>query len=167
MAKSTGTVKWFNATKGFGFITPDDGGGDLFCHQTNIVSEGFRSLRDGETVEFFVETGPDGRTKAIDVTGPGGAPVQGSSAPAPRSNDGYGSFGGGGGRGGFSGGRSGAGGGGGYSRGGEERRRYSPSSSYTPQAMATRMVAGTTRGAMVGRLAMATRGAMATRTMMF
>lgn len=75
-----GTVKWFNATKGFGFITPEDGGDELFCHQTSIEAEGFRSLREGEEVEFDVEEAPDGRTKAIKVTGPGGVPPQG----APR-----------------------------------------------------------------------------------
>ncbi|CAM8945105.1 unnamed protein product [Rhodiola kirilowii] len=76
--KQTGTVKWFNDTKGFGFISPNDGGEDLFVHQSSIQSDGFRSLADGETVEFGVESGNDGRTKAVDVTGPDGAPVQGS-----------------------------------------------------------------------------------------
>ncbi|KAI5059853.1 hypothetical protein GOP47_0026172, partial [Adiantum capillus-veneris] len=78
-SKKTGKVKWFNVTKGFGFITPDDGSEDLFVHQTSIHSEGFRSLQDGEDVEFFVENGDDGRTKAVDVTGPNGNPVQGSN----------------------------------------------------------------------------------------
>lgn len=112
-AKSTGTVKWFNVTKGFGFITPDGGGEDLFVHQTAIQSDGFRSLRDGEQVEFFVETGDDGRQKAVNVSGPNGANVQG----APRRQfDDYGSFGGGGGRGGGRGG-GGRGGRGGYNQG--------------------------------------------------
>eukprot|EP00245_Coleochaete_scutata_P012774 TRINITY_DN4_c0_g1_i1.p2 TRINITY_DN4_c0_g1~~TRINITY_DN4_c0_g1_i1.p2 ORF type:complete len:197 (-),score=39.02 TRINITY_DN4_c0_g1_i1:496-1029(-) len=93
--KKTGKVKWFNSSKGFGFITPDDGGEDLFVHQTSIKAQGFRSLREGEPVEFTVETGDDGRTKALDVTGPNGDFVQG----APR-RDGYGA---GGGRGGFGG----------------------------------------------------------------
>eukprot|EP00775_Hariotina_reticulata_P004696 gene4696-4948_t len=75
-----GTVKWFNATKGFGFVTPADGGDDLFVHQTSIEAEGFRSLREGEEVEFDVEAGSDGRTKAVKVTGPEGAAPQG----APR-----------------------------------------------------------------------------------
>ncbi|KAI5076572.1 hypothetical protein GOP47_0008637 [Adiantum capillus-veneris] len=76
-SKKTGKVKWFNFTKGFGFITPDDGSEELFVHQTSIHSEGLRSLQPGEDVEFFVEKCDDGRTKAVDVTGPNGNPVQG------------------------------------------------------------------------------------------
>ena len=49
--------------------------------QTSIVTDGFRSLADGEQVEFYVESGDDGRTKAVQVTGPGGAPPQGASRP--------------------------------------------------------------------------------------
>jgi CspA family cold shock protein len=55
-----GKVKWFNETKGYGFITPDGGGRDLFCHQTQIVMEGFRTLREGQRVEFEVEEGAKG-----------------------------------------------------------------------------------------------------------
>jgi len=112
MAKATGTVKWFNATKGFGFITPDDGGTDLFVHQTSIVTDGFRSLREGEPVEFLAETGDDGRLRAVQVTGPGGAPPQGTEREP------YGGGGGGGRGGGFGGGGYGGGGrgGGGYGR---------------------------------------------------
>ncbi|PWA90175.1 cold-shock protein, DNA-binding, Nucleic acid-binding, OB-fold protein [Artemisia annua] len=70
--RKVGTVKWFNDTKGFGFITPEDGSEDLFVHQSSIKSDGFRSLGDGESVEYVIEEGSDGRTKAADVTGPGG-----------------------------------------------------------------------------------------------
>ena len=49
---ATGTVKWFNEAKGYGFIANDDGSGDLFAHFSNIVGEGFKSLREGEAVEF-------------------------------------------------------------------------------------------------------------------
>ncbi|PSS25995.1 Glycine-rich protein [Actinidia chinensis var. chinensis] len=108
-SRMKGVVKWFNDQKGFGFITPDDGSEDLFVHQSSIRSEGFRSLGDGEPVEFVVETGGDGPTKAADVTGPNEEPVQGST----RGGGGYGFNGGGRG-----GGRSGRGGGGGYGGGG-------------------------------------------------
>lgn len=53
---ATGTVKWFNDQKGFGFIRPDDGGDDLFIHHSNIAMDGFRSLAEGQKVEF--EAGP-------------------------------------------------------------------------------------------------------------
>jgi CspA family cold shock protein len=56
---STGTVKWFNDAKGFGFIT-QEGGPDLFVHHTAIVAEGFRTLAEGERVEFEVVNGPKG-----------------------------------------------------------------------------------------------------------
>ena len=49
---ATGKVKWFDGEKGFGFITPDEGGKDLFCHFSNIQGDGFRSLDEGDAVEF-------------------------------------------------------------------------------------------------------------------
>ena len=57
---ATGTVKWFNDAKGFGFISQADGGEDVFCHHTAIQSEGFRSLQEGQKVEFEVKRGPKG-----------------------------------------------------------------------------------------------------------
>ena len=57
---STGTVKWFNDAKGFGFITQENGGEDVFCHHTAIVAEGFRTLTEGQKVTFEVTKGPKG-----------------------------------------------------------------------------------------------------------
>ncbi|PPD89303.1 hypothetical protein GOBAR_DD13760 [Gossypium barbadense] len=72
--RMTGKVKWFDDQKGYGFISPDDGGDDLFVHQSSIRSEGFRSLADGEEVEYVVESS-EGRPKAVEVTGPNGNPL--------------------------------------------------------------------------------------------
>ncbi|EKO3980966.1 cold-shock protein [Vibrio fluvialis] len=58
--KTTGSVKWFNETKGFGFITPDNGGADVFVHFNAIASEGFRTLTEGQKVTFNVEQGAKG-----------------------------------------------------------------------------------------------------------
>ncbi|EPT9251779.1 cold-shock protein [Vibrio alginolyticus] len=58
--KSTGLVKWFNESKGFGFITPDNGGSDLFVHFKLIVSDGLKTLSEGQKVSFVVEQGNKG-----------------------------------------------------------------------------------------------------------
>jgi CspA family cold shock protein len=58
--KSTGTVKWFNDAKGFGFITPSDGGEDLFAHFKEIQGEGFKSLTEGQKVEYKAARGQKG-----------------------------------------------------------------------------------------------------------
>ena len=57
---ATGTVKWFNETKGFGFIAQDNGGPDVFVHYSAITAEGFRTLREGQKVSFEVQQGPKG-----------------------------------------------------------------------------------------------------------
>lgn len=62
----TGTVKWFNDDKGFGFIEPEDGGKDVFAHHSEILAEGFRSLGEGDRVEFEVESGDKG-PKAVKI----------------------------------------------------------------------------------------------------
>ncbi|MBI1424173.1 MAG: cold-shock protein [Gammaproteobacteria bacterium] len=57
---STGTVKWFNESKGFGFITPAEGGADVFVHFSAIVGDGFKTLAEGQKVSFQIEKGPKG-----------------------------------------------------------------------------------------------------------
>lgn len=79
----TGTCKWFNSQKGFGFITPDGGGPDVFVHQSVIKAEGFRSLGDGERVEYFLDLSETEKDKAAKVTGPNGHNVVGT-LPKPR-----------------------------------------------------------------------------------
>jgi cold shock CspA family protein len=96
--RTKGTVKWFNAEKGFGFITPEDGSKDLFVHHSAIQGGGFKSLDEGESVEFDVVQGQKGPA-AENVTRLGGG------TPSRRGEGGRGGGGGyGGGRGG--GGRS-------------------------------------------------------------
>ncbi len=58
---ATGTVKWFNDSKGFGFVTPDAGGEDLFAHFSAIQSSGFKTLKEGQKVSFDVTQGPKGQ----------------------------------------------------------------------------------------------------------
>lgn len=67
MSKSTGTVKWFNESKGFGFISQSNGGSDVFVHFRAIVSDGFKTLAEGQQVEFIVEQGQKG-PQASNVT---------------------------------------------------------------------------------------------------
>ena len=61
---ATGTVKWFNDAKGFGFLTPDDGGEDLFAHFSGINMPGFKTLAEGQRVSFEVINGPKGKQAA-------------------------------------------------------------------------------------------------------
>lgn len=87
--KESGKVKFFDATKGFGFITPASGGEDIFVHQTAVYAQGFRSLAEGEDVEFDIsEDKAKGKKFASNVTGPNGAYVQG--APRKERSGSYG-----------------------------------------------------------------------------
>ena len=67
---TTGTVKWFNESKGFGFISPSDGGKDVFVHFSAIQGDGFKTLSEGQSVSFDVEDGPKG-PQATNVRGDG------------------------------------------------------------------------------------------------
>ena len=80
-----GTVKWFDSTKGYGFIeikdSNKDSNNDVFVHQSDVHAQGFRSLGEGEVVEFTVEDQQDGRKQAKNVTGPQGSYVKGAPRP--------------------------------------------------------------------------------------
>lgn len=66
-AKASGIVKWFNDAKGFGFITPDDGGDDLFAHFSSIQMNGFKTLKEGQKVVYQITQGPKGK-QALNIT---------------------------------------------------------------------------------------------------
>jgi len=62
-----GKVKWFNPVKGYGFIEPEDGGKDVFCHVTAVRAAGLETLKDDQAVTFEIETAEDGRQSATDI----------------------------------------------------------------------------------------------------
>lgn len=64
---ATGTVKWFNGRKGFGFIVPDEGDSDIFVHITAVQEAGMESLDEGQKVEYELKEGPNGKTVAADL----------------------------------------------------------------------------------------------------
>jgi CspA family cold shock protein len=64
---ASGTVKWFNPTKGFGFIQPDDGAKDVFVHISAVERAGLRSLNEGQKIGYTIESGRDGKMSAVDL----------------------------------------------------------------------------------------------------
>ena len=117
---ASGTVKWFNTAKGFGFIQPDDGGSDVFVHISALNQAGMDSLNEGDKVDYELEQ--DRRSGKLAATG---IVVTAAGEPQPRRAGG-GGFGGGGDRGGYGGGGYGdrGGGGGGYGGGGGRDRGF-------------------------------------------
>jgi len=67
MKMNTGTVKWFNATKGFGFIQPEDGGKDVFVHISDVQRSGLQGLNEGQRVSYQLQTGPQGKVSATQL----------------------------------------------------------------------------------------------------
>ncbi|MGH8113884.1 MAG: cold-shock protein [Rhodanobacteraceae bacterium] len=78
---AVGTVKWFNDAKGFGFITPDGGGADVFVHFSAVRAQGFRSLKEGQRVQFEIVQGPKGM-QAAEVSAEGASAPEAPTAPA-------------------------------------------------------------------------------------
>lgn len=85
----TGKVKWFNNAKGYGFILPDDGDGDLFAHYSAIVMDGYKTLKAGQAVSFNIIQGPKGH-HAVDIVGaeaPAGSATTGEASEGAEQSD--------------------------------------------------------------------------------
>jgi len=83
----TGIVKWFNNTKGYGFILPESGGGDIFAHYSAIDMDGYKTLKAGQTVQFETEQGPKGlHAKNIQASGETAA-AAGAEQPEPQLSE--------------------------------------------------------------------------------
>ncbi|CAN5769245.1 hypothetical protein BH23GEM9_BH23GEM9_22040 [soil metagenome] len=122
MARTTGTVKWFSQEKGFGFIE-QEGGPDVFVHHSVIQGSGFKTLNEGERVEFDVIEEPKGlkAQNVVRLDAPAGGETGGSGSGGRGGYGGGSAGGGGGGRGGYGGGGGGGGGGGRGGSGGRGR----------------------------------------------
>jgi CspA family cold shock protein len=84
----TGTVKWFNNAKGYGFILPDDGSGDVFVHYSSITMEGYKTLKAGQLVSYEPVAGPKG-THASNTQALDNALETGMSSPSAQATDNY------------------------------------------------------------------------------
>lgn len=120
-----GTCAKWNTSKGFGFVSRDDGGPDVYVHQRDLKKEGFRSLLEGESVEFELGRMEDGRLYGIKVTGPGGKGVQGQPHKGRNDDDDDGDD-------------YGRGGAGGPTRKADERKQEAPSKAPYKPALAFR-----------------------------
>lgn len=87
-SRLTGVVKWFSVQKGYGFVKVDDGDEEFFVHQSSINSDGFRSLRENDKIEFSIAVGEDKRTRAVDVTGPNGSSLPDNPRKSKSKSDG-------------------------------------------------------------------------------